>query len=94
MPKANTNTFMIAAYGEEADRARLLILAEAEGMSMSQWLLSRLRSAYSELYGDADPQQVITDNNVRSRSWGRFRHQGEVDATPDQPSRSENHSGV
>lgn len=70
MPKADANSHMIACYGTEEDRQRLLLVAEAAEMTMSAWLVGKIREAYGELHGETPPNDIPT--TVRERSWGRF----------------------
>jgi len=58
-PKVGARTRLIAAYGEQSDRVRLQLLAEASGTSQSLWLLDKIRSAYQEMFGDAEPMEVL-----------------------------------
>lgn len=59
MPRADGNTFQISAYGEKADRDRLFLVAEAEGVSQSQWIINKLRVAYQDLYGPEHPTKIL-----------------------------------
>jgi len=59
MPKAGSNTFQISAYGERADRDRLFLIAEAHGVSQSQWVIDQIRSAFLALYGTEHPTKVL-----------------------------------
>lgn len=49
---------LIAAYGSEADRARLRALAKATGLSGSEIVVKYIRETYQEVFGDQDPLVV------------------------------------
>lgn len=59
MPRAGSKTIQITGYGEQADRDRLFLIAEAYGVSQSQWLVGQIRKTYDDLYGSEDPTSVI-----------------------------------
>jgi putative chitinase len=72
MPKANAgkHSWQVSAYGEQADRIRLLLVARAAGeKSQSWWVINRIREAFVELYGDADPEQVMTQQINPPEEW-------------------------
>lgn len=59
MPKKGSKVFQLTAYGDEADRDRLFLVAEAVRKSQSKFLLDYIRDTYKELYGDQDPIKVL-----------------------------------
>ncbi|MDR3436456.1 glycoside hydrolase family 19 protein [Telmatospirillum sp.] len=70
--KAGTNSYMVAGYGEQADRIRLLLVTRASGeKSQSAWLINRIQEAFFELYGDAKPEDVLREQANPPDAWER-----------------------
>jgi len=44
----------IIAYGDKDDRARLAMLAKADGRSGSDWLIRMIRERFKEVFGDLE----------------------------------------
>lgn len=48
----------IIAYGTDADRLKLAVLAQLTGKSGSEVVIQMIREKYSAVLGDADPERV------------------------------------
>lgn len=48
----------IVAYGTQEDRKKLEIIARIAGQSQSEWLISQIRKAYREIYGNTSPDFI------------------------------------
>jgi hypothetical protein len=45
----------ITAYGTQADRDKLAVLAKLTRKSSSEWLIDKIRSEYRLVFGEFDP---------------------------------------
>lgn len=45
----------LTAYGTELDQAKLAVLAEQSGETVSTWIVKQIQQEYSRRFGDADP---------------------------------------
>ena len=48
----------IISYGTQDDRERVAALARLHKTSVSDYVLSKIRSGYQEIYGDTPPEKL------------------------------------
>jgi hypothetical protein len=53
----------IIAYGTEEDRKKLAVLAQLSGKSGSEYLVDLIRSRYSEVVGEVDPEVILVNHS-------------------------------
>ena len=46
----------LTAYGTQLDQDRLAVLAEQAGLTVSTWIVEKIRSDYERLFGDTPPE--------------------------------------
>lgn len=46
----------LTAYGSADDQAKLAVLAEQAGETVSTWIIKQIQQNYARLYGEMDPQ--------------------------------------
>lgn len=45
----------LTAYGTELDQAKLAVLAEQSGDTVSTWIVKRIQEDYARKFGETDP---------------------------------------
>lgn len=45
----------LTAYGTELDQAKLAVLAEQSGDTVSTWIVKKIQEEYARKFGDTDP---------------------------------------
>lgn len=58
----------IIAYGTEQDREKLDVMSHLSGTTGSIWIIRKIRQAYTEAFGDADPKRIITQRDAARKT--------------------------